>query len=574
MARKLNLIQNFPAIIENFLEGNPQLFREIKGKFKPRNIAIAVLVSLLSQALILGYFQESLRVDGNLSIYNRYCIQETIYTFNDYRNQCLLDSSGNLVINWQLWWLDVFIATSVIAMIALLVVGTYMLIADLAQEEQRGTLNLLRLSPQTASNIAIGKILGVPSLLYLAILVTLPLHFLAGIKVHIPLSLIVSFDLVLAFGCAFFYSAALLLGIVKTGLAGFKPWLTSGGIFLFLSIVKENTLSSYSSPSHTPFDWLSLFFPGRVLTYLIQAADLSTSSLNYSYSPEINDLLFYGQSLWTKSGTGIAFILVNYAIWTYWLWQGWQRRFHNPTRTIFSKQQSYWITISFVILVLGFTLQTTDTHQLWHNYIWLQGFLLLLFLGLIAALSPHRQALSDWARYRHQQKQKNRSLWKDLLLGEISPATVAIALNILIATVYILPSISIFSLAENSVSIFWSLLLAGNTIFIYALIAQSILFMKGEKRVIWATGSVLSLTILPLVGLEILGIEPASVPHFWLFTFEPILATKYVTTSTLIMSLLGQWLAIALVGFHLNRQLRQAGASETIAVPTKIRTSH
>uniref|UniRef100_A0ACD5H3E0 Uncharacterized protein n=1 Tax=Desertifilum tharense IPPAS B-1220 TaxID=1781255 RepID=A0ACD5H3E0_9CYAN len=43
-------------------EWNPQLFRELKGRMKSRNIAIAVAVSLLTQLLVLFSFYQKLPV--------------------------------------------------------------------------------------------------------------------------------------------------------------------------------------------------------------------------------------------------------------------------------------------------------------------------------------------------------------------------------------------------------------------------------------------------------------------------------------------------------------------------------
>ena len=54
-------------------------------------------------------------------------------------------------------------------LVALLVMGTYLLIADLSREERRGTLNFIRMSPESAKNILLGKLLGVPILVYFTV---------------------------------------------------------------------------------------------------------------------------------------------------------------------------------------------------------------------------------------------------------------------------------------------------------------------------------------------------------------------------------------------------------------------
>ena len=60
------------------------------------------------------------------------------------------------------------------------------MINDLAKEEQRGTLNFIRLSPQTEQSILFGKMLGVPSLVYLFIILSIPLHLWSGIALEFP----------------------------------------------------------------------------------------------------------------------------------------------------------------------------------------------------------------------------------------------------------------------------------------------------------------------------------------------------------------------------------------------------
>jgi len=160
----------------------------------------------------------------------------------------------------RLWWLDIFTFLSITGIFALLVVGTYQLIADLSGEERRGTLNFIRLSPQPARTIFIGKIFGVPILLYLVCLLALPFHLGAGLLAGIPLSLILAFYAVLIASCAFFYHAALSFALATPWLGGFQPWLGSAAVLIFVFYSTIVTLSGYGG-SRTPFDWLILFNP-------------------------------------------------------------------------------------------------------------------------------------------------------------------------------------------------------------------------------------------------------------------------------------------------------------------------
>uniref|UniRef100_A0ACD5H1H9 Uncharacterized protein n=1 Tax=Desertifilum tharense IPPAS B-1220 TaxID=1781255 RepID=A0ACD5H1H9_9CYAN len=72
------------------------------------------------------------------------------------------DAFGNAIVDWSLWGTDVFLGASILGAIALSGIGAYWLIDDLGKEERRGTLNFIRLSPQSAQSIFLGKLLGVP----------------------------------------------------------------------------------------------------------------------------------------------------------------------------------------------------------------------------------------------------------------------------------------------------------------------------------------------------------------------------------------------------------------------------
>lgn len=564
MKQSIKVFQNSRSILQNLLEWNPQLFRELKGRLKTKNIIIAAAISSIAQLLIslsfLGQLPEP--ISDPLEIgrqYSRYCYGDRYGS----STLCQTDLLNNWVINWQLLWLDLFITLSIFSIFALLVVGTYMLIVDTVKEESRGTLNFIRLTPQSATNVLVGKMLGVPILLYVAILLALPLHLVAGLSAKIPLSLIISFDLVVIASCAFFYSAALLWSLINVGLAGFKPWLASGAVFFFLLATNVAFIENSWYLDNNLSDALIFFYPGTILSYLVHASYISTQKLSYLMVEEVGDLFFYGQELFSKASIGIGFVLFNYGLWTYWLWSALKRRFHNPQNTLLSKTQSYGLTACFVAMSLGFCLQTDYYHTLVDNFMCLQCLLLVFFLGLIAALSPHRQALQDWARYRHQIKQKGNILWKEMVFGENSPSSVALAINLLLATAYIVPSLFLFSLEDKTWAIFWGLLLSANIILLYAVVAQLILTVKSQKRAIWATVGIASLIVVPPLSFGFAEIMPRYSPGVWLFTFLPATATEYATLSTIIISVLGQWLAIALVSLQMTNRLRQIGASET-----------
>ena len=566
MRQSLRVLQNSNSFLSNFLEWNPQLFRELKGKLKTRNVIIIAAISVITQLLIvfsfLGQLPEPITDPLNIGTeHSRYCVT----ALNYYENYllCQTDLANNWIINWQLFWFDLFLTLSFVAIFALLVVGTYMLVDDLVKEENRGTLNFIRLTPQSASNVLMGKILGVPLLLYLAILLAFPLHLSAGLAARIPFSLILGFYAIIIASCAFFYCAAMLWSLLNSGLSGFKPWLASGAVFVFLFAFSIQLLNDYLNIYNCTFEGLILFHPGVVLSYLANATALPHKTVSYFDSKELGELLFYGRDLWTKASVGMGFVFLNYGLWTYWLWSALKRRFHNPQSTLLSKTQSYWVTGWFVAMTLGFTLQSTSNRYLEDNFMMLQFLMAIFFLGLIAALSPHRQTLHDWARYRHQKQHEASLLWKELVFGENSPSTVAIAINLLIALIYIIPSLLLFSDKDNSLAAFAGLLIGANLILFYAVLAQLMLTMKYQKRAIWTTGAILALVVIPIVCFGLGDIQPSYEPALWLFSFMPLAAIAHATLPTIIMSILGQWLMIAVAGFQITRKLNQAGASET-----------
>jgi hypothetical protein len=560
MKQNIQVWQHSSSLWEKFLNLNPQLFRELKGKLKTRNVVVAAAISIITQFVIAICLLGDLpKLDPELKVqHGRYAMGYGYLNSGVYTKD-LLD---NWVINWQLLWLDLFIALSLVSIFSLLIVGTYMLIADTVKEEIRGTLNFIRLTPQSATSVCLGKILGVPILLYIAILCLSPLHFVAGLNARIPLTLIIGFDAVIVASCAFCYSLALLWSLMNFGLSGFKPWLASGAI-TFVSFISTMAIFHNSNLiTNTIGDWLLLFNPSLVLSYLIEATYLPHHKIELVSTENFGELLFYGQALWAKASLGISFILFNLGLWTYWCWSVLQRRFHNPNNTLFSKTQSYWITGWFTVMALGFTLQNNPSNT--DNFILLQLFLCIVGLGLIAALSPHRPALHDWVRYRHQTSQDSNVLWKDLIFGENSPSGVAVGINMAIAITYITPSLFLFLEADDHY-IFWGFVLSAFSILLYALVAQLVLTFKTRKRAIWAVISVISLMVIPPVCLGLAEISPQDAPQLWLFTFLPTLATEYANASisAVMLAILGQCVAISLLSLQMTRKLNQAGKSET-----------
>jgi hypothetical protein len=594
-AKTTNKVQDY---LDYLWEWNPQLWREAKGKLKVKNIVLTVGLAIIVQFLIvINYLSKlpdaSYKVQQKASEltyfatpqHSRYCLGDKPY--NTYENAlCHQDMLDHWVINWQLFWFDIFVTLSVIGIALLLVLGTYFLVNNAIAEQQQGTLHLVRLSPQSVASILVGKILGVPILLYLFVALGLPLQTIAALKANVPLNLLLTFDLAVIASCCFFYSLGLLLSFVIP--KAITAWAISIAISCFLGFFTILSTHKYALSTSTVLDWLFLFNPNNLILYLGKVTGIpyhyfdypdfsmfgNSSSKNEDLEPIFfSNLLFYGQALWAKVSVGLGLVIANYCLWSYWIWQGLKRRFYNPENTVISKQQSYWITGYFIVIALGFALQKIDNDFSYHyfllNIALLQFTLLFLFVGLTFALTPQRQALQDWARYRHQMGKKGNVLWRELILGEKSPSTVAIVINLVITTLYLIPSLIIFPNKGEGIVTFWGLILSMSLIVLYAALTQCILLAKSKHRVLIASVTILSLIIAPPFLISLTSISSGAsgtISIAWLFTSFSFMAIEKATLSNIALVILGQWLAITLVSLQITKQLRQAGKSETYRI--------
>ncbi|WP_413176179.1 ABC transporter permease [Anabaena azotica] len=601
--------------IDRVGEFNPQLFRELKGRLKPLNVILAVVSSLLLQ-LVVFLYQLTSFPDEKYSLSAPYCRlwpalqkqQNQLYQQQSLLNQQLasyqqINQKTKLLdpntipnlqteiaevnsklstlqnyfnnnfcppdqINWQMWWRDhweyYFLTFSVIFIFTLLIAGTYLLINDLAKEEHRGTLNFIRLSPQSETSILTGKILGVPSLIYLFVITAIPLHFWAGRSANIASSYILSYYAILAASCGFFYSAALLFGLVSRWFSSFQPWLGSGGLLVFLLMTMIMASSSYNSVVNNPLTWFRFFSPWDITNYLFP------NLFRVYQGTRLDDIQFFYLPIGKSFLSLVGFHLINYGICTYGIWQAMKRCFSNPHATILSKGQSYLFIAFTQFMFLGLTMQTINKNQ-YLDMRYLIAFVnLALILSLTILLSPPRSIIQDWARYRHQ-NQKNESIWHDLIFGEKSPAILAIFINLVIAYIPLLISFIAYPLDINAgdlnpSKILYTLLLSMSLIMIYATIAQLMLLMKNSKRYVWAIGAMGATICLPPIILSTLGINPGTHPAIWLFSTFPWPAIQQAATVTVFMAVLADFTVLALLNFQLRKQVRVLGESATKAL--------
>ncbi|HEY9607776.1 MAG TPA: ABC transporter permease, partial [Allocoleopsis sp.] len=187
--------------LNQLVEWNPQLFRELKGQLKTQNLFVAVSTSLVCQLLLL-----------------------------------LLGSQrgGDCTDTWYIQWEGVFKALNLILPCLLLTCGVYLLMSDLGKEEHRGTLNFIRLSPQSSQSILIGKMLGVPAVLYLGIVLAVPLHGVSALAADFPLGLLLEIYLLWGVGCGLFYSSAFLMTLLYGAKNGIQALAWSGSLLSLL----------------------------------------------------------------------------------------------------------------------------------------------------------------------------------------------------------------------------------------------------------------------------------------------------------------------------------------------------
>lgn len=507
-----------------FLDWNPQFFREVKGRLTRRNTIIAVSASVGTQMLLMMGFSSVL--PEVYATANRYC---TKVSANYYEPHCVLDAFGNAVINWPLWWLHVFQTLSWIMALVGVAAGVYLLMDDLAQEEQRGTLNFIRLSPQPSRNVLLGKLLGVPILAYLAIAIAIPLHLYAGTLSGLSDALLVSLYLGFLVLCGACFVGGLLL--VSLGLR--QAWAGLIGVAV-----------------------------GSMYAYLIWRDMLYKEiylPLREWFLVDIGASLVHSTLWW----------VVSLSVATYWLWVALNRRFRNPSALLISKRQSYVLTAMFEIWVLGWMTQSIEE---WHDPLSNVALFMLVnifwFIVLAAAITPSRQTLLDWVRYRRVHRATaSRSrlayLFVDLVNNDKSPATLTLALNLAIAVgglaMWLLrwPGWSDYSLA-----ILGTMVLSAVFMLTCTLIAQFIVFSQVQSRFGLAWITVMGLIFLPPLVFVLGSAFPEDVPVLWLCSAFGLAAIEAVSVSAFVMASLAQLGALLVFSTRLSIQLQKAGESD------------
>ena len=488
----------FSNLIDRVGNHNPQLFREIKSKITPSKVIFTAIFSFLAQlTFCVGFLGQ---LPGNINSFsnsalNRYCtgISEPYEG-----NLCVKNLLGKWEIRWEIWWLDLFFGLSVICVFILLLVGTYLLIIDFIQEDKKGTLNFIRLSPIKGKDFFTGKMLGVPSLVLLFVSVAMPLHFYAGLHSNISPELILVFYLLVGISCAFFYSSALLFASIIRNYSILSALLATFVIFVLLTNTTPYFAGNVVNARNVA--WFA-FDPLIFLDYLAESAQIYTTISGYSVGSPYH-ILWYTKPIW-GSAWGMFFTLsLNYIWWTYIIRKALERVYNTPKSTIFTKLDSYLITSSYIFIWFGF-MPLNDSSEVMRERLFLfQLSLSILFVVLIASISPDRQTLFNWSHYRHNNR---NNLLKDLIIGEKSPSVVAMIINSLLILCYYMTILLTLSLpAGTRLGGLLSLISQMTTLCIFALIVQLMLMTRVKRKVIMITSVFALLTIFLMLTLVIL----------------------------------------------------------------------
>lgn len=500
---------------------NPQLLREFRGRLKPRSIAATIVLSLVGQTL-LGL----------------------VFSQQDY----------NPVIER---WAGLAEAMTWILPYALFTAGSYYLVSDLNQEEKRGTLNFIRLSPRPSRGILLGKMLGVPILPYIAIGLAIPLHVVAGLKSRLPLSFLISYYLMLAVGCFALFSLAILYGLLSSSRT------LAVGQQSVVAVAFAGLTLFFLSPLYFAWNFAVTWKPLGFEAWSAEWKDYP-----YDYDNRDNPIQWFGQTINQSAWFSHWFTLLVLALATALVWLMLARLFRNPNTTVMSKWQSYAIVAFLEALVVGFFVVTSDQANLaeattdagtWLLYVFNFGMMLVIML----ALCPQRASLLDWLRFQ----QHPQGMLRDLVWADKSPAIVAIAINLLIINALYVPWLFLVGDGRENPTVAGIIVLSlAGVLLIYTAVVQQIFALKIRNPYTWTMGGLGIWMLVPPIMLAILRIMPDQMPAsmmIWTFLGYPFsdFAQPMLISSALV-GLVAQLCVIILLVWQFQNYLRNLSHSQ------------
>lgn len=363
-------------IIDKIGDRNPQLFRELKSRLTGNSLIAAVVISILIQVIGIGLFLAD-------------------------------DSSFNNKIHSNFNFLNSMIP------ISLMLGGVYTIVSDFGREEKRGTFNFIRLTPQSARSIFTGKILGVPSLIYLGVLLTVPIHIVVGMCAGANLAVM------LGWYCTMAVTTYLCLSFVVL-------YILYGGKHAIL-------LTLFFSIPINIFVGLYNFYSNLVIFQQFDGDGNSETLFSWFYLP-ISSNIF---------GCDILIICTFLAI-SYWLWTTIDRKYINLTNTSFKKADSYWMNIQFQFWLLGCALpivahsSVDRSNQAFSILAIFYSISAIWIYAIVALILPNKQTMQEWSRehFNHRDRHQYRqTIIQDLIWHDRSPIILAMLVNLLIPAI-------------------------------------------------------------------------------------------------------------------------------------------
>jgi hypothetical protein len=339
------------------------------------------------------------------------------------------------------------------------------------------------------------------------------------------------------------FHLALLAVILSPTVTGLEAWLLSGVIITGLGF-----LNSVSFDTDYPrlMHWLKLFCPSILLPFTLPTE--TTVNLPFRHGG-LSELTWYGLPIGTSGVLLTGFILLNGGFCLYWLDQALQRRFRNPTATVWQKSQAYSITGGFTLIWLGFILPLAPSlasHDLSVQLLTWLVYTGTLMLILVTATMPQRQPLIDWARYRHE-FQHRRSLLRELLIGEHSPN---FGVLLLMGGILLLPPVLINQVNPKLDDIIAGAVVVVLWLFAYTLLSYGIRLRQTPAKNALQANVLLFVVTCPLTIMLGLGMIDAVLP---LYLSNDILPTLVLAIDSLL---------VVIGAIALSRRLRFWGESE------------
>lgn len=451
--------KQLPKWLDRLGDWNPQLLRELKGRMNDRLLVTTFIFSLIGQIIFLIFW---------LSQISKYEV-------------CVTGKGCS--INWTGFFIPIFSSLNWLIPYIVYLPGISFLIADLTKENRQGTANFLRLSPRSSQNIILGKLLGVPSPVYLALFLLLPLHVIAGVKAQAPLLFFLSYYSILVVTGAFLFTLASLI-------AGFGQ--SSRDAKNVTAIPITPSLVFLVGAVFIPFLWN--FGIGTFWSF-------STASMTGWEGPRSPaNIVWFWQSISNNLILAHTLIVGHLMILTTLFWQFLQRAFQNPNVTFLTKRQSYFLVPYLTLFILGFSMYDPLTNE---SRLEITAAIMAIgssmsmgvLLPIAISLSTSRQTTLDWIKTRSVHS------WRDRIWGIRSPGATAIAIN-LVMMVGILIVPVIFNTKSESIApenIILMLIIDANLIMIYGLLYQTMLLVNNPKRQNWANIALFNAIGFPLL---------------------------------------------------------------------------